>query len=113
MSKQTAGTITKLGEFNLTSLENGLVRGAWNILRVLFNTSSDNTLSINVFFNPMFPETGLTGDPDTDALVIPKPFPPRLSIQDINPLSPGGLMIAAGGSEIRVDYFSALPTMSF
>ena len=48
-----------LGAFDLTTLENGLVRGAWNILRVLLETdAASGTLSISVFFNPMLPETG-------------------------------------------------------
>lgn len=48
-----------LGSFDLTSLENGLVLGAWNIVRVLLETSAvDNSLSIRIWFNPMFPETG-------------------------------------------------------
>jgi hypothetical protein len=48
-----------LGSFDLTSLENGLVLGAWNIIRVLLETSSvDASLSIRIWFNPMFPETG-------------------------------------------------------
>jgi len=113
VSKQISGTITKLGEFNLTILENGLVRGAWNIMRVLLVTDTDNVLTIKVFFNPMYTETGFTGNPDTDALLIPLPIPPRLIIQDTSPLPPGGLMIASGGSELRVDYFSALPTSAF
>ena len=113
VSKQTLGTTTKLGEFNLTSLENGLVRGAWNILRVLLITDANNDLSISVYFNPMYPETGMTGDPYVDAVLIPKPIPPRLVIQDKTPLPPGGIMVASGGSELRVDYISALPTSAF
>ena len=110
VTRQLSGTVTKLGDFNLTSLENGLVRGAWNILRILLVTNVDETLTIKVFFNPMYPETGFTGNPDVDATIIPKTIPPRLVLQDTDPLPSGGLGIACGGSNLRVDYFSALPS---
>lgn len=46
-----------LGSFDLKSLENGLVRDAWNIVRVLLVGGK-----ITVWFNPMYPETGFVGN---------------------------------------------------
>ena len=39
MSRCAAGVCTLLGAFNTSLLENGIVRGAWNMLRVVLETS--------------------------------------------------------------------------
>jgi len=102
-----------LGMFDLRSLENGLVLGAWNIVRVLLETSAtDGSLHVRVWFNPMFPETGFIGNA-SDATRVPLPLPPRLSLTDAAPLPPGGLALAAGGGQARVDYASVLPVAAF
>ena len=102
-----------LGSFDLASLENGLVLSAWNILRVLLETSAaDGSLSIRVWFNPMFPETGFVGNA-SDASRVPLPLPPRLSLADAAPLPAGGMAIAAGGGKALVDYASILPVAAF
>ena len=102
-----------LGSFDLASLENGLVLGAWNILRVLLETNAaDASLSIRVWFNPMFPETGFVGNA-SDATRVPLPLPPRLSLTDAAPLQAGGMVIAAGGGQARADYASILPVSAF
>jgi len=102
-----------IGAFNLRSLENGLVLGAWNILRVLLETNStDDSLNFRVYFNPMFPETGFVGNA-SDATRVPLPLPPRLSLVDAAPLPPGGMALAAGAGQARVDYASILPVAAF
>ena len=104
------GSSVVLGKFDLTSLENGLVLEAWNILRVQVNTSRTNAESttISVWFNPMFPETGFVGNA-SDAARMPKPLPPRIVATDNSPLGPGELLLSAGGRDTQIDYVSALP----
>ena len=103
----------ELGSFDLRSLENGLVLGAWNIVRVLLETSAaDTSLHVRVWFNPMFPETGFVSN-SSDAGRVPLPLPPRLSLVDPAPLPPGGMLLAAGGSRALVDYASILPVAAF
>jgi len=58
----SAGIVT-LGKFDLSTLENGLVLEAWNILRVLAETVENSSgeiegVRLSVWFNPMFSETG-------------------------------------------------------
>jgi hypothetical protein len=109
--RQGGSSSTTLGSFALRSLENGLVRGAWNLLRVVVATepaASGDGVRLSVFFNPMFPETGFVGN-SSDALRQPAPLPPRLVVLDPTPLPLGGLMVLAGGAEARLDYVSALP----
>lgn len=102
-----------LGVFNLTTLENGLVRGAWNIVRALLETSAaDGSLGIRVWFNPMLPETGFVGNA-SDATRVPLPLPPRLALVDKAPLAPGGMALCAGAWEARIDYASILPAATF
>lgn len=107
---------TLLATFNLSSLENGLVLGAWNVIRVLMEDSADGTsTAISVFFNPMFPETGFVGNGTADAAKVPLPLPPRIAVVDrATPLlAPGGMAVTAGGSAARLDYVSALPASVF
>ena len=119
------GQLQQLGSFDLSTLENGLVLEAWNILRVLVQTStspagnsddgdrggnaSGAVVKISVWFNPMFPETGFVGNA-SDAFRTPKPLPPRLVVTDPQPLPPGELVLTAGLRDSMVDYVSALPT---
>lgn len=93
-----------LGTFDLSTLENGLVFDAWNMLRVLLDGPH-----ITVWFNPMFPETGFVGN-ISDAERTPKALPPRISVIDSQPLSPGAVIVSAGHRPTRIDYVSALPT---
>lgn len=110
--EDTNNTREILGTFNLTSLENGLVRSAWNILRVLMITNEQGTLTLQIFFNPMYPETGFVGD-SSDAFRTPLSFVPRILVQDTVPL-PAGSIVVSGGFEIgQVDYVSALPVSVF
>ena len=104
------GGVSKvLGLFPLTSLENGLVLEAWNLLRVVAaENESRNILTLSVYFNPMFPETGFVGN-SSDAFRIPVRLAPRLAVQDPSPLAPGSILVLAGGKEARMDYISALP----
>ncbi len=128
-----------LGSFNLSTLENGLVLGAWNMLRVVVEDgaavegldgdddgdgggastsggrNSGNTTRVRVFFNPMFPETGFVGNATADAGRVPLPLPARIDVVDKSgpPLPPGGMVIAAGTYEARVDYAAALPASVF
>lgn len=119
------GQLQQLGSFDLSTLENGLVLEAWNILRVLVQTStspagnsddgdrggnaSGAVVTISVWFNPMFPETGFVGNA-SDAFRTPKPLPPRLVVTDPQPRPPGELVLTAGLRDSMVDYVSALPT---
>lgn len=113
-SRQSGGHATQLGAFNTSTLENGLVRGAWNLLRVLLVTQADGSLTLRVWLNPMLPETGFTGDPALDSVRTPLPLPERLVLVDANPLPAGGIAVAAGGSAgTQVDYVSALPASVF
>jgi hypothetical protein len=113
-----------LGSFNLSTLENGLVLGAWNMLRVVVEDQQETTADganasmstrIRVFFNPMFPETGFVGNATADAWRVPLPLPPRIDVVDRSgpPLPPGGMAISAGNLQARVDYASALPASVF
>jgi hypothetical protein len=103
-----------LGVFNCSTLDNGIVLGAWNMLRILLTTATDGSgaVDLSVFFNPMFGETGFVGDA-SDAYRLPLPLPPRLALQDAAALPPGGLLLAAGGGDANVDYVSALPPNVF
>jgi hypothetical protein len=113
-SRQSGGSVTRLGAFNTSTLENGIVRSAWNLLRVLLVTESDGSLSMRVWFNPMLPETGFTGVPADDAVRTPLPLPERLVLVDADPLPAGGIAVAAGGvAGTQVDYVSALPASVF
>jgi hypothetical protein len=108
-----SGSITTLATFNIASLENGLVLEAWNILRVLTSTSTSKSngkvvVTISVWFNPMFPETGFVGD-SSDAGRTPKPLPARIVVADPSPLPSGEMVLTAGGRDSMVDYASALP----
>jgi hypothetical protein len=98
-----AGDSRTLGVFNLTTIENGLVLDAWNMLRVLLVGGE-----ITVWFNPSFPETGFVGN-ISDAERIPKPLPPRLKVVDPEPAPPGLVVVSAGRSPTRIDYISVLP----
>jgi len=116
-------------KFDLATLENGLVLEAWNILRVTTTWSTDNTaadsnggddavlatetvphrrLCINVWFNPMFKETGFVGN-SSDAGRTPQQLPPRLTVFDSAPLPVGEMYLTAGGRDSKVDYASVLP----
>jgi len=107
----SGGVCTTMGVFDTTTLENGIVLGAWNMLRVLLETDgASGALSLRVFFNPTVPETGFTGVPADDAARVPRSLPPRLALIDAAPLPSGGLLVAAGGADARIDYVSALPT---
>jgi hypothetical protein len=108
------GERTLLGSFDLAALENGLVLEAWNILRVLVDTTTTGStttaaVKISVWFNPMFPETGFVGN-SSDAFRVPKPLPARIVVTDPAPLPPGELVLTAGHRDSMVDYVSALPT---
>ena len=109
MLRVEGGVSKVLGLFPLTSLENGLVLEAWNLLRVVAaENESRNILTLSVYFNPMFPETGFVGN-SSDAFRIPVRLAPRLAVQDPSPLAPGSILVLAGGKEARMDYISALP----
>lgn len=108
-----AGSCSTLGYFNLSTLKTGIIRGAWNMLRVLAHTDASGTLHISVYFNPTVPETGFVGVPALDAKIVPTTPPPRLTIIDPQPLPAGGISIAAGSFDARVDYVSALPVSVF
>ena len=99
-----------LGTFPLSSLENGLVLGAWNMLRVVVGAAAagENALTLSVFFNPMWTETGFVGN-SSDAFRTPVTLAPRLVVRDNAPLAPGAIAIQAGGREARADYIAALP----
>ena len=101
------GVSALLGAFPLASLENGLVLEAWNLLRVVVSMES-GALTLRVFFNPMYPETGFVGN-SSDAFRTPVKLAPRLVAQDPQPLSPGAILFLAGGKEARADYITALP----
>jgi hypothetical protein len=103
------GARALLGTFDTGTLENGLVLGAWNVLRVEVAGAAGGGLALRVFFNSMFPETGLVGN-SSDALRVPLAPPPRLALLDPAPLPPGGALLAlAGAQEARFDYVAALP----
>lgn len=109
LTRLEGGARAELGRFPLASLENGLVRGAWNLLRVVAEPQAGGEkLSLSVFFNPMFPETGFVGNA-SDAFRAPLPIRPRLSAVDSAPLSPGEVAVGAGGGPANIDYISALP----
>ena len=97
-----------LATFDLQSLENGVVVGAWNMLRVVVEGGR-----LRVWFNPMFPETGFVGDGVADAARVPKPLPPRIDVVDPRamtaPVPAGGFAVSAGESPVMLDYASALP----
>ena len=112
VTRGSDGGDTVLGSFNLSTLENGLVRGAWNIVRALLETQADGSLSVRVWFNPIYGETGFVGNA-SDATRVPLPLPPRLSLLDSSPLPPGGLAVGAGAFAARVDYASILPPAAF
>ena len=97
-----------LAAFDLASLENGIVVGAWNMLRVAIEGGR-----LRVWFNPMYPETGFVGDGATDAARVPRPLPTRIDVTDPRaataPKPAGGFTVSAGGSSVLLDYASALP----
>jgi hypothetical protein len=108
-----SGGITTLATFNIASLENGLVLEAWNILRVLTSTSTSKSggkavVTVSVWFNPMFPETGFVGD-SSDAGRTPKPLPARIVVVDPYPLAPGEMVLTARVRDSMVDYALVLP----
>ena len=65
-------------------------------------------VSLTVWFNPMFEDTGFVGN-STDAERIPTPLPPRLSLTHTPALVPGGVAVVALTNATRVDYISVLP----
>jgi hypothetical protein len=97
------GARALLGEFDLRTLENGVVDG-WSLLRVALGAGGE----ISVWLNPHFKETGFVGN-SSDAARVPRPPPPRIAVVDARPLPPGGLAIAAASAPARVDYVSVLP----
>lgn len=110
VSRTTAGSPVVLDSFNVSSLDNGLILGAWNVVRVLITTSLEGSAVINVWLNPMFGETGFVGNPNTDSARTPWSLPPRISVVDVtSPTLPaGGVAISAGGAAVFVDYASVL-----
>lgn len=64
-----------------------------------------------VWLNPMFRETGFVGDPYSDCVREPLRLPPRIAVIDgaSPPMPAGGVVVAAGGAGVLVDYVSALP----
>jgi hypothetical protein len=107
--QQAAGSSLLLGSFNMSQRENGLVLGAWNLLRVLLTSDAAGGARLLVFCNPMLQDTGFTGVPEVDASLVPLPLQPLLSVLDSEPLPAGGLALLAGGAPLRADYVSALP----
>jgi hypothetical protein len=112
----TAGTTTSsvLGSFDLSTLENGLVLEAWNILRVVVETVESSSgeiegVQLSVYFNPMFPETGFVGNA-SDAHRVPQRLAARLVVMDKHPLGAGELMVSAGLRDTMIDYIAAMPT---
>jgi len=109
---QVVVKVQVLGRFDLSALENGVVIGAWNMLRLVVKSNGG---SIAVWFNPMYKETGMKGDAE-DYKRVPTPLPPRIAVVDPKPLAVGHaafLAITAGVSDVRVDYTSALPANVF
>jgi hypothetical protein len=95
----------------VSSLNNGLVLSAWNVLRVLITTTTEGWATIDVWLNPMFHETGFVGDPNVDSGQTPMRLPARISfVDDSSPGFPaGGVAVAAGGSAVQIDYVAVLP----
>jgi hypothetical protein len=109
-----AGSCSTLGTFNTSALAAGIIRGAWNMLRVVAQTDNGSgELRVAVYFNPTVPETGFVGIPAIDAKTVPVAPPPRLVFVDPQPLPAGGIVIGAGVADARVDYVSALPVSVF
>jgi len=103
------GSITVMTPtFDLSTLENGLVVEAWNILRVTTAVTIGGKLTISVWFNPMFKETGFVGN-SSDAARTPRQLPPRMTVVDPSYLPAGEMYMAAGGRGSQVDYASVLP----
>lgn len=112
------GKAKTLGRFDLRTIENGLVLEAWNILRVLAETSADkSSVMLSVWFNPYFSETGFVGN-SSDAARTPKKLPPRLVVRDQidcqqaddrTDLCSGEMVLTAGRRDSMIDYASALP----
>jgi hypothetical protein len=99
-----------LGSLDLRTRRNGLVRGAWNLLRVVCQEVGGGArLRLSVFFNPTVQDAGLLGDPERDMAAVPVRIAPVLVVEDAAPLPPGGVGVLAGGREARVDYLAALP----
>jgi len=96
-----------LGEFDLSSLENGLVDG-WSMLRVLARTAPGAGLAFDVWWNPAVKETGFVGNSSDAGRTFTAP-PPRISAVDAAPLAGAGLAVAAGGEDARIDFIAALP----
>lgn len=111
ISRSFEGSDQQLGEFDLTSLENGLVLDAWNMVRVVVTKEHTGARRFRVFFNPMFHETGFHGN-SSDALLTPVALPPRLDVTDAHPLEAGGVAIASSARQTRIDYISVLPLAS-
>ena len=99
-----------LGSFDISALENGVVDG-WSMLRVLVR-GIGASLKIEVYFNPSVKETGFVGN-SSDAGRAFTPPPPRISVVDPSPLAGGGLALAAGVEDARIDYIAALPASVF
>ncbi len=109
VARVDGGARSPLAVFNTSTLENGIVAGAWNLLRVVVSTDDEGAVSISVWLNPSFPEVGFVGDPATDAGRTPLPLPPRITVVDWAPLAAGGFGVSAGGGDANVDYASVLP----
>jgi hypothetical protein len=97
---------------DLGQRQNGLVLGAWALVRVLAATRPDGGLALSVWWSPMFLDTGFAGQPE-DVSREPLPIAPLIAAVDPAPLPSGGAALVAGGDVLRVDYFSALPTGVF
>lgn len=82
-----------MGTFDLSTLENGAVFDAWNMLRIRVQESATSArmpgATISVWFNPMFSETGFVGN-FSDAHRTPTPLQPRLIVHDDSPISSTG-----------------------
>ncbi len=81
LSRHSGGSFTSLGSFDLHQRDNGLVDGAWNMVRVLLVTTSGST-EVKVWVNPAAPDTGLVGNPSVDMGLTFTPPPPLLQASD-------------------------------
>ena len=110
---EPGGAAELLGSASLAppARPNGVVLGAWSLLRVLLETEG-GAVQLRAWWNPAFTDTGFIGEPE-DLGRTPLPIAPLVSVSDAAPLPAGGVAILAGGAAMRVDYASALPASVF
>lgn len=104
------GAASPLGAaYNLSSRENGLCVGCYNLLRVEVARAPSGGARVAVWLNVMFSDSGWAGNA-SDARVAPRAPAPLIAAVDNAPALPaGGVSVAAGEAPLRVDYVAALP----